>query len=197
MTITEIIERIQRALSTKHTFPGYSADDIAQEIALLCLRDQHKWDPEKGTLEQFLYVHCRNRLHTLRRDQFSRNYSYCPLQGRYTGDNDAATRKLQVLTAISFESVNDLEQEPQAITSSDEDVVLDRLQAQEILRKLDEELPPAIRPLLLKLLHDEKLSNKQRTLLLEEIHKVLWPAPHESFSSADTSDDAKEGDEDA
>jgi hypothetical protein len=64
------VEKVASALAKRFACARHPEEDVRQEVALLCLEAVHRFDPARGYgLENFLYIHGRNRvLNILRRD---------------------------------------------------------------------------------------------------------------------------------
>lgn len=74
--LIEIVDRIIKRLSNSFSFGYHSPQDIAQECWLLVIDGLERYDG-KRPLENFLYIHIRNRLKNLKRDKYSRNDIPC------------------------------------------------------------------------------------------------------------------------
>lgn len=82
MTEKQVLAEIQSVVSklaTKFSFGIYDKDDIKQEATIIAIKSLEKYDPQKSPLSKFLYVHVRNRLTNLIRDEFHRNDPPCKL----------------------------------------------------------------------------------------------------------------------
>lgn len=74
--VTEIVNNIARRLANNYTFGYNKAEDITQEIWLIAIDGLERYDG-KRPLENFLFVHVRNRLSNLKRDKYSRRDIPC------------------------------------------------------------------------------------------------------------------------
>lgn len=74
--VIEIVESIIARLSNKYTFGFHAQQDIAQEAWLFAIDGLERHDG-KRPLENFLFVHIRNRLINFRRDKFTRKDIPC------------------------------------------------------------------------------------------------------------------------
>lgn len=73
-TETEILESIKRVsdkLKSKFRFGYHENDDIEQEITIICLKAMSKYDGERS-LDNFLWVSCKNRLCNFKRNKYIR-----------------------------------------------------------------------------------------------------------------------------
>lgn len=77
--VLKVIEKIASSLSYRFRFGYYDQDDIKQEIFIMGLDALDRYDG-RAPLENFLAVHIRNRLKSLKRDKYHREgyvCSYC------------------------------------------------------------------------------------------------------------------------
>lgn len=70
-TILAAIEKVKTRLANKFKFGYYEKEDLEQEISIMCLQVVEKYDGRKP-LENFFWVHCKNRLCNLKRDKYER-----------------------------------------------------------------------------------------------------------------------------
>lgn len=74
--VLSVIEKVVGKISAKYKFGIYDLDDIRQEARILCMTALAQYDGERP-LENFLSIHVRNRLITLRRDKHVRYVPPC------------------------------------------------------------------------------------------------------------------------
>jgi DNA-directed RNA polymerase specialized sigma24 family protein len=74
--LIEIVDSIIKRLSSTYSFGYYQSQDIAQECWLLAIDGLERYDGER-CLENFLFIHIKNRLLNLKRNKFSRNDIPC------------------------------------------------------------------------------------------------------------------------
>lgn len=69
----QVVEQVANTIAPNFTFGYYEAEDIKQEIWIMCLEALPKFDKNRGaSLKTFLLVHCKNRLISLKRNKTSR-----------------------------------------------------------------------------------------------------------------------------
>ena len=69
--VIDTITNVSRRLASKFTFAHYTEDDIAQEAFMIGMEALDRYD-ENRPLENFLFVHIRNRLKNFKRDNYIR-----------------------------------------------------------------------------------------------------------------------------
>ena len=176
---SEIIERIATRLGQKFRFGYHTLDDMKQQAALFAWEGiNDSWDPERP-LENFLWIHIRNRLYNFKRNNYGRPEKpcdSCPLYvnkectkfddkldcNLYKGwmDRNAAKRNLM----SSYSTIYEKEEESSA---------LDDLFTRDIINLLDEELHVQFREDWIRFTNNLKLPKIRRERLLEEIVIVL------------------------
>ncbi len=127
----EILETIQRIISLhagKYKIPGYDTEDIAQEAFIMALEALKAWKPSIGPFENFLSKHLYFRLRTFVRD-------------KTLNDSIFKENKKQLLSPLDISLVN-AENEKALI---DPDNVIENVEREEILKKIDDYLPIALR----------------------------------------------------
>ena len=74
------IERVVNLLGPKFQLPCEQRDDVFQQARLFAWEGicEGRFDPERGSLDGFLYRHVRNRLMNRVRDRVFRNEPACP-----------------------------------------------------------------------------------------------------------------------
>lgn len=87
--VVDIIYKVVNTLANKFKFGYLSAEDIRQEGARFAIEALNgtAYDPARP-LENFLYVHVRNRLINYKRDHYSRSEPPCQ------SDDDASRKRL-------------------------------------------------------------------------------------------------------
>ncbi len=132
MEITkEVLETIQRVValhSPRYRIPGYQPEDVEQEAYIMCLEAIKVWDEVKGPLENFLNKHLFFKLKTFVRD-------------KTLADSIFKDRKKGIMCPLDISLLN--ADEENALIAKDD--VLETVQNDEILRKIDEYLPVALR----------------------------------------------------
>ncbi len=85
-----IIEKIAARMRGQ-TFAYFEADDVAQEVRIICLRVLNKYNPQAGLLENYLQKCVTNRLKNLKRDRYFR-----PTLGEANG----ARNRINIVNAL-------------------------------------------------------------------------------------------------
>lgn len=148
-----LIIMVAERLAPKFTFGFYDLEDIVQEAIILGVDALSRWD-KKRPLENFIHIHIRNRLNTLKRDKY-----YRVDMGKSAGAQE---------TKRSLLNCADIDSSPQPIHELD----LYPFQ-QEMLEKLEEELPAKFRGDYLKITGGGKLSPKRKGDLIYQIKLIL------------------------
>ncbi len=177
----EIIERIATRLGQKFRFGYHTIDDMKQQAALFAWEGiNDAWDPERP-LENFLWIHVRNRLYNFKRNNYGRPEKpcdNCPWAAYvnhecvkfddmldchlYKGWTDRNTSKRNLMS--SYSTIYEKEEESSA---------LDDLFTREIINLLDDELHVQFREDWIRFTNNLKLPKIRRERLLGEIVIVL------------------------
>lgn len=72
-TIQEIAQRVKR----RYAFGYYDADDIESECFIAAVEALPRYQPGRGTLNNFLITHINNRLRNLIRNKYRRKCAHC------------------------------------------------------------------------------------------------------------------------
>jgi len=179
--IVQIIDRIGGRLADIFKFGYHERDDMKQEAAILALQGLADFDGIRP-LENFLWVHIKNRLHNFKRNNYARpdkpcdncpfdayinkqctkyeNLMDCEPFSRWTLRND--TKKHLMSTKTYNET-------PNRSTLSLEDGLLSR----QIYQLVEDKLPVALREDWIRFSFKLKLSKTKREHLLEVIRGIL------------------------
>lgn len=76
--VMEIIESVISKIAFKYVFGSYTLEDIKQEAREIALDGLYRYDG-KRPLENFLYIHIKNRLYNFKRDNFIRPAEKCKI----------------------------------------------------------------------------------------------------------------------
>ena len=144
-SISTVVDRI----SPKYTFNGYEVDDIKQEAFIICVDALERYDHNRP-LENFLSVHLSNRLKNFVRDNF------------YT-KNEEDKKKILSPKQLSYEDyVPDYE------NNND-----DYIDASEMKKIIDSNLPSDCRADYLKIISDVYVPKKRREEIVAIIQDIL------------------------
>jgi len=186
--VVEIIDVIGNKLASKFRFGYHETDDIKQQIFIFALKGLEKYDNVRP-LENFLYIHVKNRLCNLKRDKFERldkpcltcpaydlalpsqcavynNKENCELYDGWFRRNGA---KKNLMNAVNITTVSDKMEESMRMP----DKAFDDVVRAEIWRVVDAELPVDMRHDFKKFTGGISISKGSRTKLIEKIVEIL------------------------
>jgi len=184
--IIDIIDKIASRLGPKFRFGYHTNEDMKQQASLFAWDGMVAWDGVRP-LENFLWVHVRNRLYNFKRNNYGRPEKpceHCPLKaydpnckkstsgctkfenlmdcGLYKGwtDRNASKRNLMSSYSVIFE-------QPQDIDASD--IVFKR----DLFDLLDRQMPVYLREDWIRLTNNLKISKIRRQKILDKIGEIL------------------------
>ena len=184
--IIDIIDKIASRLGPKFRFGYHTNEDMKQQASLFAWDGMVAWDGIRP-LENFLWVHVRNRLYNFKRNNYGRPEKpceHCPLKaydpnckkstsgctkfenlmdcGLYKGwtDRNASKRNLMSSYSVIFE-------QPQDIDASD--IVFKR----DLFDLLDRQMPVHLREDWIRLTNNLKISKIRRQKILDKIGEIL------------------------
>lgn len=187
--VIQIIDKVTSKLSYKFTFGCYTYDDIKQEATIIALEGLDAYNPDMP-LENFLWVHVKNRLCNLKRKKFIRldkpclncplkayvkkgdlckiydDKMDCELYSKWTNRNEA---KKNIINPVSMSAVVDTDEN----NMSKEDSPADRLYAKEIIQLLDTHITPDVRPIWLQLKAGLKIHSDDLERLQERVRDIM------------------------
>jgi DNA-directed RNA polymerase specialized sigma24 family protein len=165
----ELIYKIANRVAGTFKFGIYDKEDLVQEAVIFGLNCLSNYDKTRP-LENFLFVHITNRLITFRRNNFYRKFN-CDLCKNEDPDcekclkrNRYIERKKNIIKPIDLDNVND-EHEKNMWNSS----LIEDISTQEILDKIDKELPIGYREDYIKMKTGNKVPKSRRL----EVEKVI------------------------
>ena len=153
MTESEVIDKINlvvNRIAPKYTFAGYETDDIKQEAFMICMDALERYD-QKRPLENFLSVHLSNRLKNFIRD----NYCY---------SNNDEKKKVLCPKQLSYED---------KVLDIDTEVHSDNIDAKDIKKIIDDNLPMEHRADYLKIINNVYVPKRKKELILNIIKDIL------------------------
>ena len=186
--VTAIISKIAKRLAPKFKFGYYEVNDIEQEAFILGIEGLKDYD-EVRPLENFLWVHIRNRLKNLKRNEFERHDKPClrcrvdaydKIQGCSQYEDPMACKpykkwhcrnqtKKNLMAPIGFDNVRDEQEERMKIYHQVDDIIANR----ELQDIIDDKLPIYLRADYLRLLSDVHISKPRRVKVQEAIREIL------------------------
>ena len=193
--VLDAIENAVRILAPSFTFGIYALDDIKQEARVMGLEALARYDPRPGPdgrptrpLENFVYIHIRNRLCNLVRKKLRRSDAPCAVCHRAVGNrtehpdgrfcqkylawkkrNDG---KANIMCPLDLEHVAD---ERERSTRVESDVESDA-SVSEALRLVDEHLPVELRATYLQMRAGQSVPKARRLVVENAVRDILRDA---------------------
>ena len=152
----ETIMRVACRLAPKYVFATYEVEDIQQEAFLIGVAGLEKYD-QKRPLENFMYTHINNRLKTFKRDNY------------YRLDYGSAAQKIQDRKKSLLEPI-DIDALYNICTP---DNIGSQAQLNELLKLIDEKLPPSLRRDYLKLRQNAPLPKGRKAIIVSAVEKII------------------------
>lgn len=181
----EVWEKISKKLGYKFKFGYHSHEDMKQQAAIFALEGLKNYDNSRP-LENFLWIHVRNRLFNYKRDNYQRPDKpclSCPLFNSKTKECTEFTDKNDCSLYTSWTKRNDAKKnimKPIGIDVVSENAnelsnnnFLSNLSNKEIINIIDKNISIKNRPLFLKVISGSKVLKNDFKKLLNEIHKIL------------------------
>lgn len=163
-----IIQTVIKSHSHKYRIPGYEQEDIEQEAFLIALEAMKSWNENIGPLENFLSVFISNRLISFVRSQLKLNFQ-CK-------DSQKA-----LLSAVDISLLTPEEKE----SLIDKNDVIERVEQEEIVRKIDEYLPVSLRKDFLRMRAGVKIGRGRAKKIYDFVTVLLKELKGEHFQSDD------------
>lgn len=142
-----------------------------------------KFDTQKGnSLDSFLWIHARNRLHNFKRDNFARPdlpCTQCPLKAYIKGECTAYTQMMDCEYYFKWHCRNEtkksLASNNQAASQTIEPAVEydDRIFSKEIYGIVNKNIPVSLREDWIRFTNKLKISKQKREALTEIIIEIL------------------------
>lgn len=188
-TEAEVLDAINRAinsLASNFSFGYYDEDDMKQEGFIFACEALPRFDPnnERGCgLENFLRIHIRNRFLNLRRDKLHRNSPpclNCPFRNehgcaefedksecpKWSGWNSRNQAKRSLVESCDATRVT-------YVTQSEDNDVCSRLSRTELLQRVSEQIPLALRADYRRLIEGARLSKPRREAVVEAVRSII------------------------
>jgi len=178
--VHEIIERISSRLGRKFKFGYHTFEDMKQQASLFAWEGIESWD-EGRPLENFLWIHVRNRLYNFKRNNYGRpekpcdncpwaayvNYECTKFDNKldchlYKGWIDRNTAKRNLMSSYST-----------IYEKGGESSALDDLFTRDLINLVDQELHVQFREDWIRFSNSLRLPKIKRDRLVEEIMVVL------------------------
>lgn len=185
--VVEIINRVAKGLANKFKFGYHSVEDIKQQACLYaCMAIDTKYDG-KRPLENFLWVHVRNRLCNYKRDTYERKdkpCDKCPLKayigGVCTAYKDMEecefyakwllrnTTKKNLCHTMDISNIRDTEERNLKFYDNPEDKLIKK----ELEELIDDRIPVTLRQYWIRMKHGVKVPKAMSdkiSVIIEEI----------------------------
>lgn len=188
--VLEIIEKVSDKLAYKYMFGYHTHKDIKQQAFIEAWKGLDTYDASRP-LENFLWIHVRNRLHNFKRDNFQRPdlpCKNCPLKAYnpncssgcdlYSDKSECDlyrnwakrnTPKKNIINTIDIDNIDD-ERES---NMSKCDKIGDEIDKSQIFTLIDAELPIYLRPYYIKWKAGCKIPKQYRDEIKSTIQKIL------------------------
>jgi hypothetical protein len=167
-----VLDVISKKLGHKFKFGYHDFDDMKQQAAIFALEGLEKYDNSRP-LENFLWIHVRNRLFNYKRNNYQRPDKpclTCPFYDKhYSCSNNQCSEfkdKTECELYNSWSSRNDAKKNIMQPSYIDHDIpnsnnLLNTIQNEEIIKFLDENVSTEYRESYLKLKHGDKIPKPQ------------------------------------
>lgn len=191
--VVEILERVATSLAPKWRFGYHSTEDIKQQAICEGLKaiEEEKYDETKP-LENFMWIHMRNRLYNFKRNNFERPDKPCFTCPLYDPGNEKSTNqcekyinkddcepyrawntrnssKKNLMCPIGMSVVNDENEDSFKLLDS----MGGSLETTEIIEIIDSNIQVEFRKDWLNTLYGIKLLKVKRDKLMSEISRIL------------------------
>lgn len=179
--VLSTINKVVSKLATKFRFGYYDTDDIKQEGYIIALEGLERYD-ESRPLENFLFVHVKNRLISFKRDNYIRKNYVCTFCQNENPDCEHCHKRLIkrntkqfLIEPLDISNVND-EFEPNMWDQND---VHGALHIKECLNLIDKHLGVTYRADYLKMKAGVYISKSRRAEVEQAIRTILEEHGHE------------------
>jgi DNA-directed RNA polymerase specialized sigma24 family protein len=173
--VLDVINKVVNSLAPKFKFGFYDIEDIKQEAFIIAIEGLERYEEDKP-LENFLFVHVRNRLITFKRDNYIRKNYVCKIcSNKNPNCENCHKRQIKqnakqfLMEPLDIYSIND-ENEPSV---HDTDDIINTLTINEYTVLIDRHLPMSLRMDYIKMKSNVYVSKQRRIEIEEEINKIL------------------------
>lgn len=191
--VLAIFDKVIKKLAQKFTFGFREIEDIYQEGFILALKGLEKYDPgtkkKPRPLENFLYIHIRNRLCNYKRKHYMRlekPCTRCPIKAflppegcsKYQDRMDCKLYanwynrnivKRNLAHTLEYEQVDYTHEDNMKYTDS----MINDIDRKEIIDLIDRELPVSLRKFFLQMLNGIKINKRDEEILKTTILEIL------------------------
>ena len=182
--VVEIINRIANGLCKEFKFGYYTLDDIKQQARLFALEGLKGYD-ENRPLENFLWVHVRNRLINFKRDEYERCESpcgkckqrvirncsledapYCSIYKKWIERNST---KKNLMAPVTILNVKDEDEDSMKTFNYAED----ETSHNEVQKIIDKYLPVSLRKKYLQMIQGANVGRSNAILIRKTVREIL------------------------
>lgn len=171
----EVITKVVNSLAHKFKFGFYDTEDIKQEAFLIAIEGLDRYEDDKP-LENFLFVHVRNRLITFKRDNYIRKNYICKIcENKDPNCKNCHKRQIKrntkqfLIEPLDIHNIND-ENESRMW---DADEVINTITINEYTSLIDKHLPIGLRMDYLKMKSGVYVSKQRRIEIEEAVQGIL------------------------
>lgn len=178
----EALDQVTKRLVYKFKFGYHEIEDMKQQAAVFAIEALDKYD-HKRPLENFLWVHVRNRLFNFKRDNYKRPDTpcqSCPLRDMaYDSGCSKYNNKFDCELYSKWQLRNEKKKDLMHINAFDTNntpskhQLLEDVSNQEVIDILQTHLSNEARELFIRAQNGEKLKRKEQTFLQQESEKVI------------------------
>jgi RNA polymerase sigma factor (sigma-70 family) len=171
-----VIRKVSRSLAPCYTFGYYDAEDIEQECFIIALEALPKYNPDQGSLENFLYTHISNRLKNfLRKHYYRRTFGCSVCHGKdpncehYERRRWKFAAKKHLMEPIDLNHIN-CDNESNAYTTCN---ILENMELAEVFSIINSHLEVHLRADYLKMLDGVHVPKNRRHIIESRIIEIL------------------------
>jgi DNA-directed RNA polymerase specialized sigma24 family protein len=191
--VLQVIDKVSGRLARKFQFGYHTYEDIKQQAFIFAWQGLESYDGVRP-LENFLSIHCHNRLCNYKRKLFERLDSpclKCPL-GAYAPklenkctrfENrmncelylkwfDRNTTKKNIVNCADLDNIDDVQEPRMAVNHN----YIDNIEYTKLVDTIDEKLPMNLRESYLKLKAGVKIGRRDKEAIQDAIAKILYPS---------------------
>ena len=179
--VVRIIKQVSSKLAYKFKFGYHEHSDMEQQAALFAWEALDKYDG-RSPLENFLWVHIHNRLFNFKRDNYGRPTKPCLNCPFNAYKNHQCTKYINLLNCEPYEKWHNKNSSKHNLMSTQEHFDANSyhtedapqiLEQQELVDRIEKELPRELRKDWVKLKNNLKIPKRRRTIILEHIKIIL------------------------
>lgn len=176
--VLDIFDRIAGRLAHKFRFGYHDIEDMKQQAIIFAIEALERYDNSRP-LENFLWIHVRNRLFNYKRNNYGRPdppCKKCPLNAYIDGECVAFSDMMDCEFYSRWQERNTTKKtlmqtkESHDLYSRDN---ADTLDSSELFRRIDKAMPVSLREDWIRFTHGAKLLKAKRELILETIREIL------------------------